>query len=313
MPARPSSALIGNSLTINPLANFQWVYSGTGAKGTLALGSAVLNLYSVGSPVFRPLLLTPPALGTYVMTWNTPPTNEPAWTFDGSLSTGNVAVWAFSGNSTWDTGTSWNYPSYTAATLSYTTNGLQLTNYTSVILSGTASPAAGASVTIAPPSTSNVVVTGPAGPVSPGAVDRGQRFGNRYVDSERRRLEPHGREHQRGWRADGQRRGAEHADGHFGGRRRQRELGQRLDQRRHGDDQQRLSEPGRRQRRHTQRQRGSDHGGWCPGHQRQRLRERGGQRHVRQRGGSPAPTAATRRSGPAQRPAARCWASPPAW
>ena len=67
-----STALIGNSLTINANGAFQWVYSGTAAKGTLALGSAALNLPGqfAGNPVFRPQFLTTPAIGTYVMTWS---------------------------------------------------------------------------------------------------------------------------------------------------------------------------------------------------------------------------------------------------
>jgi fibronectin-binding autotransporter adhesin len=164
-----STGLIGNNLTINAGGIFQWVYSGTGAKGTLALGGS-LSLPSSGNPVFRPQLISAPAVGTYVMTWSSPPVNQPSWTFDGSLASGgNAAVWGDS-NGGWDTGSNWNYPSYTAATLSYTTNGLQLASLTVVNVPGTAAPPTGASVTISPPSASSISVTGPAAPASPGAL-----------------------------------------------------------------------------------------------------------------------------------------------
>ena len=152
---------------INPGGVFQWVYGGPAAEGTLALGSDTLNLLASGNPVFRPQFLTAPPTGTYVMTWSTPPVNQPAWTFDGSLvAAGNSAIWGFNGNGTWDTGASWSYPTYTGATLNYEPNGLQLNGLSPTDQPGTVPPAAGASVTIAPPSTSNVAVTGPAEPVA---------------------------------------------------------------------------------------------------------------------------------------------------
>ena len=39
-----STALIGNSLTISGGGAFQWIYSGSGAEGTLALGQRHLEL-----------------------------------------------------------------------------------------------------------------------------------------------------------------------------------------------------------------------------------------------------------------------------
>ena len=119
--SQASTALIGGApgtpgrLTIGASGVFQWVYSGSGAEGTLALGSATLNLPAGGSPIFRPQFLTRARAGAYVMTWSSQPANTPAWTFDNSLvSAGNAATWGSSGASTWDSGASWNYPSYTA-------------------------------------------------------------------------------------------------------------------------------------------------------------------------------------------------------
>ena len=111
-----------------------------------------------------------PALPVYVMTWNTSPANQPAWGFDGSLvATGNLAVWNDT-NGSWDTGANWVYPSYTSATLAYQPSGLQLTSLGVTNMAGTAAPAAGANVLIAPPSTSSVSVTGPAEAVVLGAL-----------------------------------------------------------------------------------------------------------------------------------------------
>jgi autotransporter-associated beta strand protein len=166
------TALIGNSLTINGGGALQWVYSGSGAEGTLALGSGSLNLPGQlsGNPVFRPQFVIAPTLPVYVMTWNSLPANQPAWSFDGSLvTTGNLAVWN-DANGPWDTGANWLYPSYTSATLSYQPGGLQLTGLGVTNVTGTAAPAAGANVLIAPPSTSSVAVTGPSAPVSLGAL-----------------------------------------------------------------------------------------------------------------------------------------------
>ena len=104
------------------------------------------------------------------MTWNTPPANQPAWSFDGSLvAAGNLAVWNDSSGS-WDAGANWVYPGYTSATLAYQSGGLQLTALGVTNVAGTAAPATGANVLIVPPSTSSVAVTGPAEPVSPGAL-----------------------------------------------------------------------------------------------------------------------------------------------
>ena len=167
-----STALIGNSLTVSGGGALQWIYSGSGAEGTLALGSAALNLPGplAGNPVFRPQWVIAPALPVYVMTWNAVPANQPAWGFDGSLvATGNVAVWN-DANGSWDTGANWNYPSYTSATLAYQPNGLQLTSLGVTNMAGTAAPAAGANVLIEPPSTSSVSVTGPAAAVVLGAL-----------------------------------------------------------------------------------------------------------------------------------------------
>jgi fibronectin-binding autotransporter adhesin len=168
----PSSALIGNSLTINGGGAFQWVYSGSGAQGTLALGSGTLNLPAAGfgQPFFRPQFLTAPTLGSYVMTWSSPPANQPQWLFDGSLvGTGAAAVWS-DANGNWDTGANWIYPDYTSATLTYQPGGLQLTGLSVTNIAGTSAPATGASVLIAPPSISSVAVAGPTEPVSPGAL-----------------------------------------------------------------------------------------------------------------------------------------------
>ena len=163
-----STALIGNSLTINGGGALQWVYSGSGAEGTLALGSGTLNLPAQynGNPVFRPQFVTLPSLGTYVMTWSTSPSNQPAWGFDGSLvGVGHSATWA-DGTGNWDTGGNWTYAVATSATLTYQPTGLQLTGLTVMNVAGTAAPVAGASVLIAPPSNSTVSVTGPGEPVS---------------------------------------------------------------------------------------------------------------------------------------------------
>ena len=166
--SQASTALIGSSLTINAGGVFQWAYSGPGAEGTLALGSNVLNLPASGNPVFRPQFSVPPTVGSYVMTWTTPPANKPVWTFDGSLvAAGNSAIWGLNGSGTWDTGTSWNYPSYTGATLNYEPTGLQFSGLAFSNTPGTASPGPGAGVTIAPPGSQNVAVTGPAEPVAP--------------------------------------------------------------------------------------------------------------------------------------------------
>ena len=165
-----STGLFTNSLTISPSAAFQWSYSSGSAEATLALGGAVLNLPGSGNPIFRPQWVIAPALPVYVMTWNTPPANQPAWGFDGSLvATGNVAVWN-DANGTWDTGANWVYPSYTSATLTYQPGGLQLTGLGVTNVAGTAAPATGANVLIAPPSASNVSVTGPAEAVVLGAL-----------------------------------------------------------------------------------------------------------------------------------------------
>jgi autotransporter-associated beta strand protein len=165
-----STALFTGSLSISPSAAFQWSYTSGSAEATLALGSAVLNLPGSGNPVFRPQFVIAPVLPINVMTWNTPPANQPAWNFDGSLvAAGNVAVWN-DANGTWDTGANWLYPSYTSATLTYQSNGLQLTGLGVTNVTGTAAPAAGANVLIAPPSTSSVAVTGPAAPVVLGAL-----------------------------------------------------------------------------------------------------------------------------------------------
>ena len=163
-----STALIGNSLTINGGGALQWVYSGSGAEGTLALGIGTLNLPAQynGNPVFRPQFVTLPSLGTYVMTWSTSPSNQPAWGFDGSLvGVGHSATWA-DGTGNWDTGGNWTYAVATSATLTYQPTGLQLTGLTVMNVAGTAAPVAGASVLIAPPSNSTVSVTGPGEPVS---------------------------------------------------------------------------------------------------------------------------------------------------
>ena len=167
-----STALIGNSLTINGGGRLQWVFDNSGAEGTIALGSGTLNLPDQfsGTPVFRPQFITAPALGTYVMTWNSPPANQPAWGFDGSLvGFGATAVWGDS-NGLWDTGSNWIYPNYTGGTLSYQPSGLQLTGLSVTNIAGTSAPATGANVLIAPPSNSNVSPTGPSAPVSLGVL-----------------------------------------------------------------------------------------------------------------------------------------------
>jgi autotransporter-associated beta strand protein len=167
-----STALIGSSLSINGGGELQWLFNNSGAKGTIALGSSTLNLPAngFGQPFFRPQFFTAPALGTYVMTWNSPPTNQPAWLFDGSLvGTGATAIWSDS-NGLWDTGSNWTYPNYTGGTLSYQPSGLQLTGLSVTNIAGTSAPATGANVLIAPPSVSNVSVTGPANPASIGAL-----------------------------------------------------------------------------------------------------------------------------------------------
>ena len=111
--SQASTTIIGSSLTINGGGAFQWAYSGTGAEGTLALGGNTLNLPagngSQGHPVFRPQYSVAPAAGTYVMTWNSPPANGPAWTFDGSFLSQASAFWGIDGAGTWDLGTNWNY------------------------------------------------------------------------------------------------------------------------------------------------------------------------------------------------------------
>ena len=142
--SQASTPLVGNSLTIKGGGALQWAYSGTGAEGTLALGNNTLNLPagngSQGYPVFRPQYSVAPALGTYVMTWNSPPVNKPAWTFDGSLLPSN-AYWGFNGASTWDVGTNWNYATLSGS-LSYTAGGLQLAALGYNITPGTVSPGA---------------------------------------------------------------------------------------------------------------------------------------------------------------------------
>ena len=168
-----STALIGNTLTINGGGALQWVYSGSGAKGTLALGSGgTLNLSNFNIPVFRPQFVTVPPVGTYVMTWSisNSPTNTPAWSFDGSLvAAGHTATWA-DGDGNWDTGGNWSYAVCSGSTLSYEPGGLELTGLSVTNVTGTAPPVTGASVLIAPPSTSSVSVTGPGEPVSIGAL-----------------------------------------------------------------------------------------------------------------------------------------------
>jgi autotransporter-associated beta strand protein len=161
-----STVLFTNSLTISPSGAFQWSYSSGSAEGTLALGSAALNLPGTGNPVFRAQWEFAPALPVYVMTWNSQPANRPTWGFDGSLvGTGNLAIWN-DANGTWDTGANWVYPSYTSAQFTYQPGGLQLTSLGVTNVAGTAAPPAGANVLIAPPSTSSVGVAGPAEPVS---------------------------------------------------------------------------------------------------------------------------------------------------
>ncbi len=165
-----STALFTNSLTISPSAAFQWSYTSGTAAGTLALGGADLNLPGSGNPIFRPQFVIAPVLPVYVMTWNTSPANQSAWSFDGSLVTaGNLAVWN-DANGSWDTGANWVYPSYTSATLVYQPGGLQLTGLGVTNVAGTAAPAAGTNVLIAPPSISSVAVTGPAEPAVLGAL-----------------------------------------------------------------------------------------------------------------------------------------------
>ncbi len=167
-----STALIGNSLTINGGGRLQWIFNNSGAKGTIALGSGTLNLPDQfsGQPVLRPQFITAPALGTFVMTWNSPPANQPTWGFDGSLAgNGATAMWGDS-NDLWDTGSNWIYPNYTGGTLSYQPTGLQLTGLSVTNVTGTSAPATGANVLIAPPSNSNVSVTGPSVPVSIGTL-----------------------------------------------------------------------------------------------------------------------------------------------
>ena len=164
-----STPLIGSSLTINGGGALQWVYSGTAAEGTLALGGGTLNL--PGNPVFRPQWVVAPALPVYVMKWNAPPANQPAWSFTmvPLVATGNLAVWNDS-NGSWDTGSNWVYPNYTGGTLSYQAAGLQLTGLSVTNVAGTAAPATGTNIEIAPPSASSVAVTGPAAPASIGAL-----------------------------------------------------------------------------------------------------------------------------------------------
>ena len=144
---------------------------------TLALGSNTLNLPlsdgSQGNPVFRPQFTVTPSLPINVMTWASPPTNTPAWTFDLSLQgPGSDGVWGVDGTGNWDTGANWGYAVLTGGSLSYTPGGLELTalNFSSV--PGTASPGAGAAVAITPipTATQNAVVNGPAGSVSVGAL-----------------------------------------------------------------------------------------------------------------------------------------------
>ncbi len=165
-----STALFTGGLTISPSAAFQWSYSGTSSEATLALGSANLNLPGSGNPIFRPQWAVAPALPVYVMTWNAPPANQPAWGFDGSLvKTGNLAVWN-DGNGSWNTGSNWVYPSYSGGTLSYQAAGLQLTGLSVTNVAGTAAPVTGTNIEIVPPSASSVVVPGPTSPLSIGTL-----------------------------------------------------------------------------------------------------------------------------------------------
>ena len=126
------------------------------------------------------------------MTWNSEPTNQPAWTVDLSLeSAGNSALWGYNGAGTWDTGGDWNYALLTAASLTYTNSGLQLVSLTYTQTATGLSPSSGASVTIAPVSggTNNVVVTGPASSVSIGRThDLRHQFAHRVPDAYQRRF-----------------------------------------------------------------------------------------------------------------------------
>ena len=175
MPARPSASLIGSNLTINAGGILQWAYNGATAEGTIALGGNILTLPpsdgSQGNPVFRPQFT--PALDAYVMTWNSPPANKPAWTFDSSLEGQSSSfAWGINGSGAWNTGTNWDIAVITGGSLSYQPGGLQVASLTFNDTPGTAAPGPGAGVTIAPLSsgTQNVAVTGPVAPVSVGPL-----------------------------------------------------------------------------------------------------------------------------------------------
>ena len=242
--SQASTALIGSSLTMAAGAVFQWVYSSPTAEGTLALGSNTLNLPASGNPIFRPANLpTLPALGTYVMTWTSPPANTPAWTIDTSLQTaGNFATWGFNGSG------NLGYRQQVGVRRAQRREpqlhierprvecAVSFTN-----TQGSARPNTGAAVTIVPPGNQNVAVTGPAEAVSLGTLvieGSGSYTASLALTSsgslsaERERAGGRWAERQRRDR----RRGAEHVGGHAVHQRRQRHIGQRRHQRRHGGD-----------------------------------------------------------------------------
>ena len=250
-----STALFTGGLTISPSAAFQWSYNGGSAEGTLALGGAALNLPGSGSLVFRPQFAIAPALPVYVMTWNTPPANQPAWSFDGSLvAAGNLAVWNDS-NGTWDTGANWGYPGYTSATLAYQSGGLAVNGPGRNECCGNGRAGHGSK---RPDRSAIDVQRGGHRPGRAGFAGRSghrrQQLGNRRVDTAKRRADqPHERGRQCGRRTNCQCRRVDHAKRRSGNQRRQRQLGQSFDFGRRGRDQRRLPGPRRRQHRHGYR------------------------------------------------------------
>ena len=169
--SQASTSAIGSTLTINAGGILQWAFNGPAAEGTIALGNNALNLPASGNPVFRPQFT--PGLGEFVMTWNSSPSNQPAWSFDTSLqSLGSTLVWGINGAGSWDTGTNWDTALLTGGSLSYQAGGLQVASLNYNDTPGTAAPGPGAGVTIAPlaAATQNVAVAGPVASVSVGVL-----------------------------------------------------------------------------------------------------------------------------------------------